>query len=180
MTTTAPTLSEDELTQLDIMLSSNETDTLAIDEAHGYSTALLVRQQTINDPEWLEAILGDHKDTNDEVSTLLKRMRDEIQSSIELEQRFEPMIIEEEIDDELFESYEGWCFGFMLGVTQHQSLWETLPNNKEDLLAPIAQLALLYSDEELDINEDEYADCVELIPGAVTKLYDFWKNHASE
>lgn len=168
-------LNENELVQLDELLFSEENETLSIDEAHGYTTALIVRQTPINEGEWLDAILGDNVSIDNNAIELLQRMRHEIADSMNAEQRFEPMIIEEEIDGETFESYEGWCFGFMLGVTQHQEEWDSLPNNKEDLLAPIAQLALLYSDEELDINEEEYSDCVDLIPGAVTKLYTHWK-----
>ncbi len=166
-------LSDEELIKLDELLSASEDEALGIDEAHGYLSALIVRDMQIDQAEWLEQIIEEH-DKHPETIGLLIRLHEEIKTSLQNSARFEPMIIEEEIDGEICEAYEGWCFGFMLGVTQHQTLWDELPSNKEELLAPIAQLALLYSEEEIDLSEDEYEDCVELIPGAVSSLYEHW------
>jgi len=172
--TSNASLSDDELTRLDDQLSSADNDTLGIDEAHGYTTALIVSSRPIEQEKWLEAILG-NANAADELVGLLIHMRNNIHAALDSGERFEPMIIEEEIDGELFETYEGWCFGFILAITQHQEQWDQLPANKEELLAPIAQLALLYSDDEMDMDDEEYGDCVELLPGSVTTLHDYWK-----
>ncbi len=62
----------------------------------------------------------------------------------------------------------------MLGVEEQQELWDELPQNEQNLVAPMAQLALVYSDEEVDMDENEYDDWVELLPGAVMGLYAHW------
>ncbi|MCK5640117.1 MAG: UPF0149 family protein, partial [Gammaproteobacteria bacterium] len=73
-------------------------------------------------------------------------------------------------------AYEGWCFGFMLAVTNEHAVWDELPENEQDLLAPMAKLAMLHigeeSEEEMD--EDEYDTWVDLLPGAVASLYGYW------
>ncbi len=80
----------------------------------------------------------------------------------------------EEEDGSVVVAYEGWCFGFMLGVETCQDEWEKLSEDEEGLLAPMAQLALLNSDEEPSMDEDEYEQWVELLPGAVLGLNAYW------
>ncbi len=179
MTSNNTPLSGDEFTTLDTLLSSADDECLGIDEAHGYITALIVCHHPADQPEWLEAILGDSL-PNNALNELLTRMYNDINTTLNSGLRFEPMIIEEEMDGELFEIHEGWCFGFMLAVTQHHKQWDQLPTSKEELLAPIAQLALFCSDDEMDMDDDEYNDCVELLPGSVTTLYNHWKNSTAE
>ncbi len=176
-------LSDDELTELDTLLLSDEDDRLPIDEAHGFITAQLVGRATIADAEIIEAICGDAKFEDDSdlqrVTALLLQMRDEIALSLQTNAPFEPLVIEEEEDGEVFEAYEGWCFGFMLGVTHQNEQWDKISKEQEELLAPIAQLALLHTqeNEEEDIDEEEYTLCIELLPGAVNSLYASWDNN---
>lgn len=177
-------LSDDELTELDTLLLSDEDDRLPIDEAHGFITAQLVSRATITDAEIIEAICGDatFKGDNDlaRVSALLLQMRDEIALSLQTNAPFEPLVIEEEEEDgEVFEAYEGWCFGFMLGVTHQSEQWDKISKEQEELLAPIAQLALLHTqdNEEEEIDEEEYTLCIELLPGAVNSLYASWASN---
>jgi len=77
----------------------------------------------------------------------------------------------------VLESHEGWCFGFMHGVERASERWVKLDKNGEALLSPIAQLALLESEEEPEMDEDEYNMWVELIPGAVLGLRDYFTSH---
>ena len=172
-------LNDHELAELDDFLLSEEDDRLPIDEAHGFMTALLVSRIDINDETLIEEICGDAKFDGDEqrqtITNLLLRMRDEISESLQKKAPFEPLVIEEEEDGEIFEAYEGWCFGFMLGVTNQGEQWDRATKEQEDLLAPIAQLALLHTEEE-EIDEEEYGLCVELLPGAVNALYASWGN----
>lgn len=176
-------LSDDELTELDNLLLSEEDDRLPIDEAHGFITAQLVCHAATPDAEIIEAICGDatFEDEGDlqRITTLLMKMRDEIAASLQKNEPFEPLVIEEEEEDgETFESYEGWCFGFMLGVTHQSEQWGNISKEQEELLAPIAQLALLHTQEgeEDEIDEEEYALCIELLPGAVNSLYASWSD----
>jgi uncharacterized protein len=172
-------LSDNELAELDTFLLSEEDDRLPIDEAHGFMTALLVSHATVSDEELIEAICGDASFGSDSerqrVTSLLLRMRDEIVASLQSKAPFEPMVIEEEEDGETFEVYEGWCFGFMLGVTNQSERWDHITKEQEELLAPIAQMALLHTEEE-EMDEEEYELCVELLPGAVNALYSSWNS----
>lgn len=173
-------LTDDELTELDTLLLSDEDDRLPIDESHGFMTALLVGRTNVSDAVLIEEICGDaqFEDENrrQRITELLLKMRDEIATTLQSTAPFEPLVIEEEEDGELFEAYEGWCFGFMLGVANQSEQWDNITQEQEDLLAPIAQLALIHTEEneEDEIDEEEYALCVELLPGAVNSLYASW------
>lgn len=140
-------------------------------------TALLVCRAGNSDEELIEAICGDAQFSDGErqrVTALLLRLRDEIAAALQSKAPFEPLVIEEEEDGEVFEAYEGWCFGFMLGVTHQGDRWDAITKEQEELLAPIAQLALLHTEEE-EMDEEEYELCVELLPGAVNSLYACWR-----
>jgi len=173
-------LSQEALSELDQFLLSDACgdDALSIDQAHGFVTALLVSPEPL--PEgWPEEIWGqpDFEDAQQQarMTDMLRAMRDDIDETLEGSRPFEPLVIEEEEDGEVYEVYEGWCYGFMLAVAEHPEAWEGLPKDQQSLLTPMAQLALLVSEEqETDMDEDEYLSWVELLPGAVAGLYGFW------
>jgi len=166
-------LSEQELTELDAFLLSEACDeeALTIDEAHGFLTALVVGPVPLAAEEWLVEVWREPAFADEEearrMTDLMLRLYNEIAVTIASGRPFEPLVVEEEDEGEVFEVYEGWCFGFILGVELHQSHWEGLPKEQQSLMAPIAQLALLAS-------EEEYRAWVELLPGAVAGLYAFW------
>lgn len=173
-------LTEDEFIELDDFLLSEACDdeTLSIDEAHGYLTALQLPPVSQDVAQWIEAIWGQPRFENDahkqRMQDLLTRLVEDISETLRRRRDFEPLVIETEEDGELVESYEGWCYGFMLGVDQNEAMWEALPKTEQGLLAPMAQLSLLGSEEEEDMSEDEYNQWIELIPGAVMGLYAYW------
>jgi yecA family protein len=176
-------LSGDELLALDAFLLSEEVEDerLPIDEVHGYLTALIVSALPVDQATWMEAVWGDLEFADDAekecMTGYLLRMYGEISETLEQGHSFEPLIIEEEDEEgELLEAYEGWCFGFMRAVADHQSHWEDVPKNEQELLSPIAKLALLCTEEEMDeeMDEEEYEVCIDLLPGAVAGLYAFW------
>jgi uncharacterized protein len=173
-------LSEEALAQLDAFLLSDacEDDALSIDQAHGFITALVVSPEEMP-ANWQEEVWGKpaFADADEEahMGALLQAMHEDICDSLENRRPFEPLVIEEEEEGELFEVYEGWCYGFMLAVAEHPESWEGLPKDQQTLLTPMAQLALLANEEpEIDMDEDEYLSWVELLPGAVAGLYNFW------
>jgi uncharacterized protein len=173
-------LNENDLAELDEFLLSDacDEDALSIDEAHGFLTALAVTPQPATEDNWMNGIWGQPEFADEQqrqrMTSLLRRLYQEIVTTLEARRDFEPLVIETEEGGEVLEAYEGWCFGFMLGVEEQQELWDELPQNEHNLVAPMAQLALLYSDEETDMDDDEYDDWVELIPGAVMGLYAYW------
>jgi uncharacterized protein len=179
MSTTGLTLlTEDELAELDAFLNSSacDEDTLGVDEAHGYLTALRLSSENGELASgWQEEIWGQPRFADDaervRMSELLERLPLDIVDSLTQREPFEPLVIESEEDGVVIESYEGWCFGFMLGMEQQWEVWEGQPDDVQDLIIPIAQLALLLEEEGEEMSDEEYHQWVELIPGAVAGLF---------
>jgi len=175
-------LTDEEFSELDRFLLTTEEgeDRLSVDEAHGYLTALTVGPEMTENDEWLEAVWGTPLFSDDEseqrMRSYLIRMQQEIATELAARAGFEPLVLEEVDGDEAIESYEGWCFGFMLGVAGQSSYWEQLPRAEQTLLAPIAKLALLHDDEESDMDDEEYDAWVEMLPGSVVGLYNYWRS----
>ncbi len=179
--TTDTGLSEQELVELDDFLLSEacDDDALSVDEAHGFLTALIVGPEPVAQDAWLRGVWGEPRFADEEqamqMTDKLVRLYDSIEATLREGHPFEPLVVEEEEEGETFETYEGWCFGFMLGVEEQEAQWNPLPKDPQALLAPMGQLALLTSDEEEpDMDEAEYEAWVELLPGAVAGLYTFW------
>ncbi|MFV1982448.1 MAG: YecA family protein [Thiohalomonadales bacterium] len=172
-------MTDDEYSNLDAILMENIEDCLSIDEAHGFLTAMSVSQISLSNDECIESICGD-SDFDDQsrkaVSDLILKMHSEIQSMLTSSDPFDILIIETEQDDEIIEVFEGWCQGFMLAVAQEHNLWDSLEKTEQTILSPIAKVALLISDESLEMEDDEYDMLVELLPGAVMGLHSYFKN----
>ena len=174
-------LSEDELAALDdFLLSEHNNEMMPVDEVHGYLTALVVSHDRASQSEWLSAIWGEPKfaDNNEQanMTNCLLRLRNEIAATLEARHPYEPLVIEEVDDDgEVVEAYEGWCLGFIHAVADHQESWDELAKNEQELLTPIAKIALLLNEEEPDMDDEEYEACIELLPGAVAGLYSYWE-----
>ncbi len=171
-------LTDDELEELSAFLSSSacDEDTLGIDEVHGYLTALLLfAENGLLMPTWHEEIWGEPRFADDKerqrITSLLDRVPDDISTSLTQDEPFEPLIVEDYEDGVVIESYEGWCFGFMLGLEQQAEVWQTQPDEARDLIIPIAQIALLLDDEGDEMSDEEYQQWIELIPGAVAGLF---------
>lgn len=172
-------ITTEELGELDAFLLSDACDeALAVDEAHGFLTALIAGPATVEPEEWMGAIWGQPRFTDEAQQTrmveLLQRMYDDVVATLEAGLDFEPLAIEIEEEGEILEAYEGWCFGFMLGVSHDEDAWSKLSKEEQPLLAPISQLALLHGDEEAEMDDEEYTSWVELLPGAVLGLYSYF------
>ena len=172
-------LSEDEFVELDDFLLQGEQDErLPVDMAHGYLTALSVGHVEVPEEEWMAAVWGEPEfadaSQQQHMTNLLLRLNDEIVSSLQSGEPFEPLMVELEENDENYEAVEGWCYGFMLGISRDEGQWEDLPEDERNLLMPIARLALFYAEENEDLDDDEYIGLAELLPGAVAGLYAYW------
>lgn len=183
MTAANMPLSDEELHVLDDFLLQGQEDgeRLSLDEAHGYLTALTIAQPDFPAEAWLAAIWGEPAfasvSERQAMTGLLQRLKQDVAASLAAGQRFEPLVIEEEEDGEIFESYDGWCFGFMLAVADHPDIWEGLPKSMQELIQPIAALALAGNSEEgPELDEEEYSLCIELLPGSVAGLYRYFHN----
>lgn len=178
-------LSDDELIELDEFLLSagdDDDDRLTVDEAHGYIASFAVKGgDAFASDAWMRDVWGQPEFATEadqeRLSNYLVRMRNDILAMLKNGKRFEPLVADlEEEDGETFTSYEGWCFGFMLAVSKAEESWGNLEKAEEDLLVPIAKLAMMYVKDDMDIDEDEYETLVDLIPGSVVGLYQYWQS----
>lgn len=175
-------LTDEEFSELDrFLLATNEGEArLVVDEAHGYLTALTAGPEMTGCDEWLKVVWGTPQFSDDESEQRMRgyllRMQHEIATDLAAGATFEPLVLEEMDGNEVTESYEGWCFGFMLGIADQSNHWEQLPKAEQALLAPIAKLALLHDDEESDMDDEEYDAWVEMLPGSVVGLYNYWRS----
>lgn len=174
-------LTDEEAMELDAFLLATEGDEqrLPIDEAHGYLTGLIVGHAPLSMEEAMHAVWGEPAFKDDEekqhMTDYLVRLYQDIVFKLKEGRSFEPLAVEIEDEGEILVAYEGWCFGFMLAVTGDEERWGKLPENEQSLLAPIAKLALLYADEEVDMEDDEYEMLTELLPGSAVGLYQYWQ-----
>ncbi len=178
-------LTTDELTELDVFLlaGGEDLDRLMIDEAHGFLTALVVTGCPVDLDEVVNELMGPDPFADEfeeqRIKGLIERMQADIEMSLKSRKRFEPLVIEEVGEaGEIEESYEGWCFGFMLGVAHCDEQWGQLPKHEEELLTPIATLSLLHAEEEVEMDIDEYLGWVEMIPGSVAGLRRYFEAKA--
>lgn len=180
MSLDTPTLNDDELAELDAFLLSDACDdeVLTVDEVHGLLTALQVGPQAMAEADWLTLAWGEPQFADaaqqQHLLGLMQRLYNDIEATLKAGRDFEPLAVEVEENGVDVVAFEGWCFGFMLGVETCQAEWDKLPKAEENLIAPMAQLALLNSDEEPEMDDDEYEQWVELLPGAVLGLYSYW------
>ncbi len=176
-------LSDDELMALDtFLLSAEDDESMSIDEAHGYLTALIVGHSRTEQSEWLPAVWGSpvFSDSEEELkmTEMMQRLYNEIKATLTANKTFEPLVTEMEEDDEVFVEYEGWCFGFMMGLAQEADKWDLIPKEEQELLTPIGELALVYVEEASPVDAEDYETLVELIPGSVASLYRYWEQHS--
>jgi yecA family protein len=177
-------LTDEEAIELDEFLLAAEGDEqrLPIDEAHGYLTGLVVDHSSLSTAEWMHAVWGEpafkDDDEKQHMTDYLLRLHQDIALKLKEDLPFEPLAVEIEDEGETLIAHEGWCFGFMLAVTGDEQRWNNLPDNEQSLLAPIAKLALLYADETVEMEDDEYEMLTELLPGSVVGLYRYWHQQA--
>lgn len=177
-------LSSEELEELDLfLLGEGEAEGgLLIDEVHGYFTAMVVAHSDQDDSSllnvvWDERVFSDESEQQ-RLTELMLRMRDDISALLKAGCPIEPLVIEEEDDGFVSEAYEGWCFGFMFGLASEQTRWDTLPKHEKELVGPIATLALLHDDDDIDMDDNEYEGWVEMLPGSVSGLYAYFNGAA--
>ncbi len=173
-------LNEEQLAELDAFLLSEfcDEETLSVDEAHGLLCAAIAGP---GEHEWaeLEEMIWGQPEFPDagveqRMRGLLAAMHAEIQATLAAGRNLEPLAVEVEDEETSGIAYEGWCYGFILGVSLNQEAWDEMPKPQLELLSPIAKLALLNDEESDEMDDDEYEQWVELLPGAVSGLYGYF------
>lgn len=176
-------LSDDEVLELDGFLlagADEQVDRLTVDEAHGYLTGLVVGNASVSTEEWMDVVWGKpnfvDRAQEERMTSLLLRMHGEIGATLRRGQSFEPLVAEVEEGGELLVAFEGWCFGFMLAVSNDEARWSEISQSARDALAPIADLALLHTEEgATDLDDEDIKLLAALVPGSVVTLYEYWQ-----
>lgn len=150
-------LSDAEIDTLDAFLMSDSTpeDVLAIDELHGFLTAIVCAPDPVMPSQWLPDIWrsdeGPQFESTEQakdVMGLIMRMHNEIASVLQTGEEFGPLMLEKTLaSGKTIVVAQGWCWGFMEGLRSQQAAWEPHLNAIDELLLPIAVLAHLGVDD---------------------------------
>ena len=182
---TAAPLTDEEIIELDnfLLAASQEEERLTVDEAHGFVTALVAGHESLPQEEWMEVVWGQPEFADEteqqRMISLLSRLHRDVSATLQAGGTFEPLVAEVEEDDETIIAIEGWCFGFMLAVSRNEERWNQLPKDEQALLAPIAKLALLETENAPEMDDEECESLAEMLPGSVVGLYSYWKTNPS-
>lgn len=184
-------LSNEELDILESFLVSDSTpeDCLfSIEMVDGYMTALVVGPEVIPTERWISCIWDQENNEEPSFSSVAeKKMIHNL-----LVRHFETIAQQfEEDPDEffpLFEQYgyadeeekrlavENWALGFTVGMELAHASWKPFLEDEEraQFVTPMFLLAKITEDFD-DLTEEDLDNMTLLMPGFVTKIYDYWK-----
>lgn len=186
----AQPLNDNELDELDIFLLSEDMPENAMDISmlDGFFAALVLNPQLIMPSEYLRWIWDAEKgedepafpsmDGANRILGLIMRHYNSVLEAIDNDQ-FEPLFyaLAQEDDSEFYDA-EGWCMGFMLGVTVFNEPWGTVINERHELLAPMVLLGTEAGWDLLEQSKDSKRatqGAYESIADAVSMLYEYFR-----
>ena len=183
-------LSEDELDELDAFLMSEAVpeDGMEISTLDGFLAAIVLNPQVIRPSQWLPWVwdmengeaspeFTDAQQAN-RILGLLMRHYNTVAKSID-GGWFDPLLVElEQPDGSEFFDAEGWCEGFMLGVSMFQDAWRAVFEAHTELVAPMVLLGTEMGWkmlEERGNNDAATRQAYEAIPAAVAALHEHFR-----
>ena len=190
MTLTDQPLSEDELDALDAFLMSDASpeNGMDISTLDGFLAAIILNPGIVLPSQWLPWV-WDMEDAEDEpafrnmeeaqkITSFVMRHYNTVSASIGND-RFEPLLFELRQDDgsEFFDA-EGWCAGFMLGVSAFIDPWRPVLEQHAALIAPMVLLGTEQGWKMLEVSRDNgeaTRQAYESIPAAVEALNAYFK-----
>jgi uncharacterized protein len=191
MTTDAP-LSENEFNELEAFLLSDATPTECMDISmlDGYLTAIIIGPNPIPASEWMPGVWGEKvgdalKFKNPaqakHIQNLVLRLYNErVQSLLEPQQQFIPLIYQDEVEGGTEAVIDEWCIGFITGTQLDREGWAPLLEEDDTTTAMLAPIALygteagqdeLQADPELRAQLHEHVD---VLGECVIGLRDYW------
>ncbi len=190
MNVNAP-LTDEDLTRLDDFLSSDASgeESLYPDEIHGLMTAMICGPEMIVPSEWMPLVFAGDPDFADarqaeDIMGLLMRMHNSIASTLQAGTEYQPLLPQSEDIEDADSVAEGWCRGFMMGMSLRGEQWmEHLEGDLGNMLFPIIALAGEppdFSSEEdpiEPISAEEMTDLCDMLPDSVAAVYAFWRAH---
>ncbi len=184
-------LSNEEFDLLESFITSDSTpeDCLfSIEMVDGYMTALVVGPEVIPTERWLSSIWDQENNERPVFSSVAeeKMIRNFLVRHFNtIAQQFE------EDPDEffpLFEQYgyadeeekrlavENWALGFTVGMELAHASWKPFLEDEESaqFVMPMFLLAKITDDFD-DLTEEDFDNMTLLVPGFITRIYDYWK-----
>ncbi|MHB1233637.1 MAG: UPF0149 family protein [Burkholderiales bacterium] len=191
-------LTEDELDELDTFLISDEMpeECMDISTLDGFLAAIVLNPDLIMPSQWLPWVWDmENGEEAPEFATMEQATRimgfvmrhyDTVQRSIN-EGWFDPLLFElAQTDGSEFLDAEGWCAGFMLGVSMFiDPLWRPVLEKHTDLIAPMVLLGTEKGWKVLEASGNYKTAAQEAyaaIPMAVAALYAYfqpWREQAA-
>ncbi len=184
-------LSNEELEILESFLSSESTpqDCLfSIEMVDGYMTALVVGPEVIPTDTWISTIWDQESNEQPSFSSeaearsirnlLVRHMDSIVRQFYEDPDEFFPLFEQYGYadDEEKRLAVENWALGFTVGMELAHESWRPFLENEESgqLVMPMFLLAKITDDFD-DLTEEDLDNMTLLMPGFVTRIYDYWK-----
>lgn len=183
-------LNDNELEELDDFLMSEEMPENAMDVSmlDGFFASLVLHPQIIMPSEYLRWIWDAEKgedepafpslDRANRILNLIMRHYNSVLQAIG-DDSFEPLFfaLVQEDGSEFFDA-EGWCEGFMLGVSVFNEPWDAVFEDRPELVVPMVLLGTEGGWEILEKSGDEkhaIQEAYESIADAVSLLYEYFR-----
>lgn len=186
-------LSDAEIHVLDEFLMSDSTpeDVLAIDELHGYLTAIICCPVLVMPSAWLTSVWqseeGPQFESDEqarEIMSLIMRMHNDIADALRVGEEFGPLMLESTLESgETVVVAQGWCWGCMEGMRSQCGAWEPHLDMINELVVPIAVLARL-GDEDPELqglldDQEKIAQLTDAIARSAAAIYEYSRSVAT-
>jgi uncharacterized protein len=185
-------LSEDELEELEGFLFSDAMpeEGMDISAVDGFLAAVILNPQFISPSQWLPWVwdmengeesptFADSQQANRIIGLLLRHYN--MVSGAIAGGSFDPLLMElAQEDGSEFYDAEGWCEGFMLGVSIFPDRWRLVIKEHTELVAPMVLLGTergwkLLEEGGSDENKRRTQEAYEAIPAAVAALHEHFR-----
>ncbi len=185
-------LNNDELDRLDSFLLERipegdvegEVDEgiLDISELDGFLTALISGPKAITPAEWLPVLWGDFEpqwESSEKaeavVSLVLRHMNSIVNTLMQEPEKFEPIVLERELDGGTVTVVDEWCVGYMKGVALAADDWRSGGEEVMELMFTISLFSSEAGQKQLAQLEKEEVEVLKRsLPKAVQKIHAFW------
>jgi uncharacterized protein len=155
---------------------------LDISELDGFLTAIISGPRVITPAEWLPVVWGEFEpqwensaQSEEIVSLLLRHMNGIINTLMQEPDRFEPIILERELEEGTVTVVEEWCVGYMKGLALAAKEWRRGGEAVMELMVPISLFSSEEGRKQLQLLEEEEVEVLKRsIPAAVQKIHAFW------
>jgi uncharacterized protein len=155
---------------------------LDISELDGFLTAIISGPRAIAPSEWLPVVWGDFEpqwETPQEaeaiISLIMRHMNGIVNTLMDEPDRFEPIVLEREVEGKTVTVVDEWCIGYMKGLALAAEEWRAGGDEVMELMFPISLFSSEKGWQELDKLEDEEVEVLKRsLPKTVQKIHAFW------